>query len=344
MTTFQQAQAEGLCLRFPNNLGNHREINYEHAVEMLLRAVPTSQNTPFVWGFIDKPADGQILLLFLSTQAPFPNDGIRYQDAEVKYAMPVGTTRELEVHEAKCGFIPGSQDQNASRVRRRYRLVKGGHSQLVLVHYTRGQPAPIAPALVNQPVRAYPLRTINEPPMFVIGDKAGQKVYPPGGSSMHGPPSAPPMPPTAIGMGMNMSQQQAMLAHQNSNMEMLERRREREREQQNRNRSGSTGRPPRPEDDDSGDDTEQIATRTLAFTRYKRNHDLMNDVFRQAAYGDKKERPYTSPYSIFNKDDLETKAAKLEAEIETLKQKSASRKLQGAPDISMESFGDPISA
>lgn len=79
--------------------------------------------------------------------------------------------------------------------------------------------------------------------MFVIGDKAGQKVYPPGSgsSSMHGPSSAPPMPPTTIGMGMNMSQQQAMLAHQNSNMEMLERRREREREQQNRNRSGSTG-------------------------------------------------------------------------------------------------------
>ena len=49
--------------------------------------------------------------------------------------------QELEVHEAKCGFIPGSQDQNASRVRRRYRLVKGGHPQLVLVHYTRGQPA-----------------------------------------------------------------------------------------------------------------------------------------------------------------------------------------------------------
>lgn len=143
--------------------------------------------------------------------------------------------------------------------------MKGGHSQLVLVHYTRGQPArkfalgyvicggklvadfqrsllpkkAIAPALANQPVRAYPLRTINEPPMFVIGDKAGQKVYPPG-SSMHGPSSAPPMPPTGIGMGMNMSQQQAMLAHQNSNMEMLERRREREREQ-NRNRSGSTG-------------------------------------------------------------------------------------------------------
>lgn len=54
--TFQQAQAEGLCLRFPNNLGIYREVNYENAVEMLVRAIPTSQNTPFVWGFIDKPA------------------------------------------------------------------------------------------------------------------------------------------------------------------------------------------------------------------------------------------------------------------------------------------------
>lgn len=42
------------------------------------------------------------------------------------------------MQEVKFGFIPGSQDTNASRVRRRYRLQKGGHSQLVLVHYTRG--------------------------------------------------------------------------------------------------------------------------------------------------------------------------------------------------------------
>ncbi len=40
--------------------------------------------------------------------------------------------------EVKFGFIPGI-DSMAYRVRRRYRLQKGGHPQLVLVHYSRGQ-------------------------------------------------------------------------------------------------------------------------------------------------------------------------------------------------------------
>ena len=42
--------------------------------------------------------------------------------------------------EAKFGFIPG-MDTVAARVRRRFRLQKGGHPQLVLVHYSRGQSA-----------------------------------------------------------------------------------------------------------------------------------------------------------------------------------------------------------
>lgn len=40
--------------------------------------------------------------------------------------------------EVKYGFVPGV-DNAAYRVRRRYRLLKGGHPQLVLIHYSRGQ-------------------------------------------------------------------------------------------------------------------------------------------------------------------------------------------------------------
>ena len=47
--------------------------------------------------------------------------------------------QELEVVEARHGFIPLSGEMVASRVRRRYRLIKGGHPFLVLVHYSRGQ-------------------------------------------------------------------------------------------------------------------------------------------------------------------------------------------------------------
>lgn len=46
--------------------------------------------------------------------------------------------QELEVAEVKFGFIP-MQDNAAFRVRRRYRMIKGGHPQLFLVHYSRGQ-------------------------------------------------------------------------------------------------------------------------------------------------------------------------------------------------------------
>src|SRR6266567_3849926 len=84
---------------------------------------------------------------------------------------------------------------------------------------------------MNQPVRAYPLRTVNEPGVFVAGDKSGQKSYPLGGPmQMHGGGSGPSTMPTApIGMPMNFSQQQALLAQQNGTLEAMERRRERER-------------------------------------------------------------------------------------------------------------------
>jgi hypothetical protein len=36
----------------------------------------------------------------------------------------------------------------------------------------------IPPHLLNQPVRLYPLREVNEPAVYVVGERAGQKVYP----------------------------------------------------------------------------------------------------------------------------------------------------------------------
>lgn len=121
----------------------------------------------------------------------FPNDGIRWQEPETSLTTHVGAGRELELSETKSGFIPGSQDHNAWRVRRRYRLIRGGHPAFVLVHYTRSpQPQPIMPQLASQPVRSYPLRPVTEPPMFVLGDKQGQKVFPPNAGGMHGGPGS----------------------------------------------------------------------------------------------------------------------------------------------------------
>ena len=47
----------------------------------------------------------------------------------------------MEVSESKFGFIPDSNDTAAFRVRRRFRLSKGGNPQLMIVHYTIGQSA-----------------------------------------------------------------------------------------------------------------------------------------------------------------------------------------------------------
>ncbi|KAJ7156869.1 hypothetical protein C8R43DRAFT_997483 [Mycena crocata] len=346
MASFHQAQAEGLCLRFPENLGMHRELTIENAVILLMRGMQSSGNIPYSWGFVDKPPEGQTLLLFLPGQTPFPNDGIRYQESETKYTMAVGGTRELEVHEVKFGFAPGV-DTGAWRVRRRYRMVKGGNPQLVLAHYSRGPVTQISPALMNQPIRTYPLRVFNEPSVFVMGDKAGQKVY---------PPNAGPQAGGGLGgmpMGMNFNSQQAMVAQQSNNMGMLDRR----REQEQRARAGSSARPPRVDDDDSGDEHDTISTRALSLTRYRRNHDIMAEVFTHAAFSPKNVPPPPSPFLIFNKDELEAQSEKLKAEIELLRARAVERKLTRSvkdqematsqavfevPDVSTEGLGESM--
>ena len=54
------------------------------------------------------------------------------------FRMHSDASQELELTEVKFGFVP-MQDQVASKIRRRYRLIKGGHPQLILIHYSRGQ-------------------------------------------------------------------------------------------------------------------------------------------------------------------------------------------------------------
>ncbi|KDQ49899.1 hypothetical protein JAAARDRAFT_165252 [Jaapia argillacea MUCL 33604] len=326
----QQAQAEGVCLKYPENIGIHPSISYENAVQMLLRALQMAAQVPFVWGYIDKPVDGQGYLLFIPPQYTFPNDGVRYLDQDVRYTIPAGPGRELEVIENKHGFIPNSQDTAAYRLRKRFRLSRGGHPQLILVHYSRGQPMPIVPSLLNQPVRAYPLRPINEPPVYVLGEKTGQQVFAnasqpqvtpqkPGGS-MGGYGGAGPS-----GIGIPGANPQAMLAQQNANMEALDRRAQRERSGSMGNRQQQAQN--RMEEEDSGDEADQLSTRTLALTRYKRNHEWMNEVFMYAAFGDKNPPPKPHSYSkLFDKSQLSDKASKLTAEIEELKARAAARK------------------
>ncbi|EKM49832.1 uncharacterized protein PHACADRAFT_33381 [Phanerochaete carnosa HHB-10118-sp] len=342
---------DGACLRYPENLPPHPNLTHEMAAQMLLRATGLSQTVPFQWGYIDRPADGSLYLICILPSYPFPSDGLRYQEQEQRYTIPIGNGRELEMTEVKFGFVPGHENV-ASRIRRRYRLVKGGNPQLILIHYSRGQAIPVIPSL-NQPVRSYPLRTINEPAVFIAGERSGQKVFPGGGPGPM-PDRSGSMPPGA--MGMPFGNPQVMLQQQNASMEALERRSQRERD-----RSGSvTGRPPphpqqqtRIEEDevdarysshppDLAEDSESITIRALALTRYRRNHDFMNEVFMHAAYGKQLEpKPQPKGYTIFDKDELNSSISKLETEVAELEAKAAARRqakeASELADVSMES-------
>jgi hypothetical protein len=83
----------------------------------------------------------------------------------------------------------------------------------------------IIPSQLSEPVRSYPLPTINKPAVYVMGEKRGPVVT--GPQQQQQPP--PGMGGGGGGMGPGAFSTQAMLAAQNSNLEALERRRERER-------------------------------------------------------------------------------------------------------------------
>jgi hypothetical protein len=101
----QHAPQDPPVLRHPDNFGVHREVNLEAAANMLIRALTMITQTPFTWCHIDKPlgrccalltlhssiyliSEGQVHLLFLP-QHVYPNDGIRWQEMETKYVVPV---------------------------------------------------------------------------------------------------------------------------------------------------------------------------------------------------------------------------------------------------------------
>ena len=79
-------------------------------------------------------------------------------------------------------------------------------------------------------MRNYPLRPVNEPPVFVMGDRQGQKVFPnaPGMPNVPIPPGAGGSYTGIPGMGLH-GNAPAMLQHQNSTMEALDRRAQRDR-------------------------------------------------------------------------------------------------------------------
>jgi len=299
---------------------------------MLLRAVQIASTTPFHVSYIDRPRDGSLFVVFLLPNFPeFPNDGIVFQDQEKRGIVDAGFGRKLEIAEIKNGFVP-DEDTAAYRVRRRYRLVHGGNLQLNLVHYSRGQPVPIVPSanFMNRPLRKYPLVPLNEPPMFVIGDRAGQRLPPSGPRApMPGQQGLGGHPAAGMGtIGMHPGQQAAMLAAQSRNMDAAHQRQQ------------GPAQPVTVYEDDSGDEYDHITTRSLALARFRRNHDYMHEVFLHAAYGDRIQKETKSAYSCFNEEEMSDKLDKLQKEIDELNASAAVRREAKLSSGSGDAMGD----
>jgi len=133
------------------------------------------------------------------------------------------------------------------------------------------------------------------------------------------------MPPGSLmaGGGMmgaqGMSSHAAMLAQHNQNMEHLERRRERERQASAMTRAPDL-------DYDSGDERDSISSRSLALMRFKRNHELMTEIFNVAAKLEKPQEDEAQLSGGFEIKEVESQVAKLESDLALLKSKADARR------------------
>ncbi|KAJ1309725.1 hypothetical protein OPQ81_006490 [Rhizoctonia solani] len=266
-------------LRCTHHFGVKPSLTFEEATQFLHQLCQgAGANLTYSWQFIDRPSEGDIYVYF-QVSAPTPLiDGIQYLDNETTYRP----SPDLEVHEVRFGFIPGVGEKEASRVRKRYRLVHGGHPSIVLVHYTKGLAKPVPPTM-NMPIRNYPLPIINEPPMYVIGEKSGQRV----------------MAPNAAQLASQQQQLDALAA--------------------SRRQAGGLQPQIRRQDDDSDEESNRVSTRALAVTRFKRNHELLAEIFAVNAVANVKGVP--SPYEKVDKAELEAKLEQANRELAELREK-----------------------
>lgn len=164
----------------------------------------------------------------------------------------------------------------------------------------------ILPSLMNSPIRSYPLRTPADSNIgvFVLGPRTGQKV------ALAGPHGAINQQ-AGIG-GMPPIGAHAQVSAQNRNMEEMERRRLMEQQRARGQPIGpphgqQAGRPRYKEEDEDEEESEHVSTRSLALTRYKRNHELMDEVFMYAAFGDRAAPAEQKPYAILDEMDIVSK-------------------------------------
>ncbi|KAG8990964.1 hypothetical protein FRB90_001525, partial [Tulasnella sp. 427] len=311
----QQHNEQVLKLSVP--LRPEPQLSFEQAANFLGQFIRWSNITPYYRTYIDKPSEGEMHAIFQYEKLPpFTVDGLRYLEREAEYFIPLGPY-ELCVQETKFGFVPGSGETHASRVRRKIRFNKGGVSTVMLVHYSRGPAQPIPPEAHRMPpVRQYPLVPSAEPAIFVMGEKTGQRVplqnlqmlqqqqqqaglipgpqgFPPQ-ANLGGPPRGP-MPNAMQAQNAALANQNAAIAAQNAAM------------------AAHRG-PPKPQIPDElladEDESDVVTHRDISTTRFIRNHEFLADLFSP--------EPIPKPVELpeEKEEDLKAALAALQAEID----------------------------
>lgn len=133
-------------------------INLQDAAKWLMQAPHVARDkAPFFWTYLDKPADGTILMTWQPLQrlgTNFATDGFVWAPPEQVFKHDLNNGLLLEIYYLKAGYIPG--EQFAQHARRRFRLVPvPGHpiqhqpdTNLFLVHYGPSEPNEALPAQI----------------------------------------------------------------------------------------------------------------------------------------------------------------------------------------------------
>ncbi|RFU28902.1 hypothetical protein B7463_g7410, partial [Scytalidium lignicola] len=99
-------------------------LHPDKVTEWLLNAPKIARDqSPFYWTYLDRPADGTILLTWQSINlgTDFASDGYIWSPGETAFQLEVAGGYTLEMYQHKTGYGPG--EPIATHTRRRYRLL-----------------------------------------------------------------------------------------------------------------------------------------------------------------------------------------------------------------------------
>ncbi|KAI9048242.1 hypothetical protein LZ554_008037 [Drepanopeziza brunnea f. sp. 'monogermtubi'] len=276
------------------------QLHPDKVAEYLLGAPKiTRDQAPFYWTYLDRPADGTVLLIWQSASLgpEFPSDGYVWNPGESPYAIDVPGGYTLEMYQQKTGFAPG--EPFATHSRRRYRLMPsrtnpGNPSPdpaLWIIHYTQCDPNDRIPAnVIPIDMRIQQIMSTRQylqshgqivQKEFMLHDRNKWPTI----SFPRGPPRGAPMygasaPQARIPQTMAYPAQQHAVAGPPA---------KRVRTQTNVNQaaaiSAAAMEPDDEEDYTRGDLFDLMTPRDISMARYKQNHEWMEEIL-------------SSPYAI----------------------------------------------